>query len=238
MRLQKFLSHAGVASRRASEKLILEGNVAVNEKKVTKLGTKINPKIDIVTVNGKKIWINSKKIYIALNKPKGYISSLSDPQGRNTVIDLLRNVRERIYPVGRLDYDTEGLLILTNDGEFTYCLTHPKHSIKKVYLAEVEGIPNNTDLNQLKKGILLNDGITSPAEVFLLGTRNSRAFVQLTIHEGRNRQVRRMMQAISHPIINLKRIKIGCVELGDLQVGQYRFLTSSEVKNLQDLAKK
>ena len=231
MRLQKFLAKAGIASRRTSEKLILNGKVKVNGNVITQLGTKVDPEQDIVTVNSKVAKIENRKVYIALYKPKGYITTLADPQGRKKVSDLIKNVKERVYPVGRLDYDTEGLLLLTNDGDFAYTLTHPKHKIKKVYLAKVQGIPSENDLEKLKTGILLSDGITAPAEAFILKTCDHNAIVKITIYEGRNRQVRRMMEAINHPVLHLKRIKIGNLDISNLKVGQYRFLSKREVEN-------
>lgn len=232
MRLQKFLAQAGVASRRASEKLILNGKVEVNGKIVTKLGTKVDPEKDVIAVNKKVLEIEKRKVYIALNKPAGYITSLEDPQGRKKVIDLLKNVKERVYPVGRLDYETEGLLLLTNDGDFAYSLTHPKHIIKKVYLAKVQGIPSENDLQKLRSGILLSDGITAPAEAILLNKHNNTSTIKITIHEGRNRQVRRMLDAIDHPVLHLKRVRIGNLNLGPLKVGEYRFLSTIEAQNL------
>lgn len=237
VRLQKLLAQAGVASRRASEKLILEGKVWVNGKKITQLGTKVDPENDIITVNGKEIKLCEKKIYILLNKPSGYVSTVKDPQGRKTVIDLLDNVKERVYPVGRLDYDTEGLLLLTNDGDFTYALTHPKFQIEKTYIALVKGIPDHEDLQRLQQGIKLSDGLTAPAKANILRRFSGQAEVQLTIHEGRNRQVRRMLEAVGHPVIKLKRIAIGNLTLGKLPLGKYRYLTPQEVRALLALCK-
>lgn len=235
MRLQKFLAQAGVASRRRSEKLILEGKVAVNGEIITQLGTKIDPEKDTITVNNKVIRAEKRKVYIALNKPVGYITSLKDPQGRKKVTDLIKNVEERIYPVGRLDYDTEGLLLLTNDGDFTYALTHPKHEIKKVYVAEVQGLPTESELDKLRTGLILSDGVTAPAEAVILKQHGKNSLVQIALHEGRNRQVRRMLEAIGHPVIRLKRIKIGCLSLNGLRVGEYRFLSKQEVQDLLNL---
>jgi len=232
IRLQKFLAQAGVASRRASEELILAGKVAVNGQTVTKLGTKIDPEKDLVTVNKKVIKVEKQKFYIALNKPAGYITSLKDPQGRKKVTDLLKDIQVRIYPVGRLDYETEGLLLLTNDGDFAYNLTHPKHKIKKTYLAQVQGIPSENDLQKLRTGIMLSDGPTATAEVSLLKKGKNTATIKITIHEGRNRQVRRMFEAINHPVLHLKRVRIGNLDLGALKVGEYRFLTPLEVQSL------
>src|SRR5690554_990840 len=232
-RLQKVMAHAGIASRRKAEQLILEGRVKVNGETVRELGRKVSPE-DFIEVDGKPIR-EEKKVYILLNKPVGYISTVDDPRGRRTVLDLVADVKERVYPVGRLDYDTSGLLILTNDGELTYKLTHPSFEVKKTYLVEVEGKPGK-ELARLEKGVMLSDGMTAPAAVAEVKTdKNSTSFL-LTIHEGRNRQVRRMCEAIGYPVKSLKRIKFAFLELADLPEGKYRYLTEKEIKNLQGLA--
>ena len=232
MRLQKYMAKCGVASRRRSESIILEGRVKVNGETVRELGRKVSPE-DFIEVDGKPIR-EEKKVYILLNKPVGYISTVDDPRGRRTVLDLVADVKERVYPVGRLDYDTSGLLILTNDGELTYKLTHPSFEVKKTYLVEVEGKPGK-ELARLEKGVMLSDGMTAPAAVAEVKTgKNSTSFL-LTIHEGRNRQVRRMCEAIGYPVKSLKRIKFAFLELGDLPEGRYRYLTEKEIKMLQSL---
>ncbi|CAH0118703.1 MULTISPECIES: pseudouridine synthase [unclassified Paenibacillus] len=238
-RLQKILAAAGVASRRKCEELILQGKVEVNGQAVTTLGTKADPANDLITVNGKPI-ATEKKIYMMFNKPKGVITSANDPQGRKVVTDFLAGVRERVYPVGRLDYDTEGLLLLTNDGEFANLLTHPKHHVPKTYLATVKGVPHGTQLDRLKEGIMLEDGMTSPAEVEYqdVDPDKNEATIRITIYEGRNRQVRRMFEAISHPVVRLKRIKFGELSLQNLKRGRYRLLTAQEVNELKQAAKK
>lgn len=231
-RLQKVMAHAGIASRRKAEQLILEGRVKVNGETVRELGRKVSPE-DFIEVDGKPIR-EEKKVYILLNKPVGYISTVDDPRGRRTVLDLVADVKERVYPVGRLDYDTSGLLILTNDGELTYKLTHPSFEVKKTYLVEVEGKPGK-ELARLEKGVMLSDGMTAPAAVAEVKTgKNSTSFL-LTIHEGRNRQVRRMCEAIGYPVKSLKRIKFAFLELGDMPEGRYRYLTEKEIKMLQSL---
>lgn len=237
-RLQKIIAQAGIASRRKSEELILSGKVEVNGEVVTELGTKANPEEDMITVNGKPIR-SEKKVYLMLNKPKGVITSASDPEGRKIVSDYLKGVKERVYPVGRLDYDTEGLLILTNDGEFAHLLTHPKHHVPKTYLATVKGVPHGTALEKLKTGIMLDDGMTAPAEVEYkdVDTANNEAVISITIYEGRNRQVRRMFEAINHPVTRLKRISFGGILLQNLKRGLTRNLTKEEVNNLIALAK-
>ncbi|WP_338551768.1 pseudouridine synthase [Paenibacillus sp. KS-LC4] len=238
-RLQKILAQAGIASRRKCEEMILAGVVEVNGEKVTELGVKADPAVDVILVNGKPIR-NEKKVYVMLNKPKGVITSASDPQGRKIVSDYLPGIRERVYPVGRLDYDTEGLLLLTNDGEFANLLTHPSHHVPKTYYATVKGVPHGTLLDQLKKGVKLEDGMTAPAEVEYqdVNTEENTSTVRITIYEGRNRQVRRMFEAINHPVVRLRRVKFGELGLNNLARGQFRHLTPVEVKELREAARK
>lgn len=237
-RLQKILAQAGVASRRKCEQLIAEGKVQVNGETVTELGTKADPAVDSISVNGKSIGAENK-IYVLFNKPKGVITSASDDKGRKVVTDYLKGIHERVYPVGRLDYDTEGLLILTNDGDFAHLLTHPKHHVPKTYWATVKGVPHGSELEKLKKGILLEDGMTAPAEVEYqdIDSENKFSTISITIHEGKNRQVRRMFEAINHPVIKLKRISFGDLYLGNLKRGIYRHLTKDEILTLQQSAK-
>ncbi len=237
-RLQKILAQAGIASRRKCEDLIVAGKVEVNGEVVTTLGTKADPDQDIITVSGRPIR-NEKKVYLVMNKPKGVITSASDPEGRKIVSDYLRDIKERVYPVGRLDYDTEGLLLLTNDGEFANLLTHPKHHVPKTYMATVKGVPHGTELDKLKQGIMLDDGMTSPADVEYkdIDTTKNEATISITIYEGRNRQVRRMFEAISHPVIKLKRISFGDLLLQNLKRGLFRHLTKNEIEDLIKLAK-
>lgn len=236
-RLQKILAQAGVASRRKCEELILSGKVEVNGEIVTELGTKADPDNDIIKVSGKPIKSESK-VYLMFNKPKGVITSASDPAGRKIVTDYLKGIKERVYPVGRLDYDTEGLLLLTNDGEFANLLTHPKHHVPKTYLATVKGIPHGTALDKLKAGIKLEDGMTAPAEVEYkdIDEEKKESVISITIHEGRNRQVRRMFEAVSHPVIRLKRISFGDILLQNLKRGMYRHLTKDEINHLKQIA--
>ncbi|MBH5318000.1 rRNA pseudouridine synthase [Paenibacillus sp. GSMTC-2017] len=232
-RLQKILAQAGVASRRKCEELILSGAVEVNGEKVTTLGVKADPATDVITVNGKTVR-GEQKLYLMLNKSKGVITSAKDPQGRKIVTDFLPGIKERVYPVGRLDYDTEGLLLLTNDGEFANLLTHPSHHVPKTYHATVKGIPHGTALEQLQRGILLEDGMTAPAEVEYhdVDQEKKEATISITIYEGRNRQVRRMFEAINHKVVRLKRIKFGDLSLHNLARGKYRHLTEKEVQEL------
>jgi len=236
-RLQKVLAAAGVASRRKCEELIAAGRVQVNEQTVTTLGVKVNPDEDIITVDGKPI-AGETKMYLVFHKPKGVITSAADPKGRKVVTDYLKGIKERLYPVGRLDYDTEGLLILTNDGEFAHLLTHPKHHVPKTYHATVKRVPHGTVLDKLREGIQLEDGMTAPAEVEYVDVdmEKNEAIISITIYEGRNRQVRRMFDAVGHPVLKLRRIKFGALHLEGLPRGKFRELSKDEVKSLRDEA--
>jgi len=231
-RLQKILSQAGIASRRASEKLMLEGRVSVNGSVVTELGTKADPAHDDIRVDGRRIHAPERHRYLLLNKPRGYVTTRSDPQKRPTVIDLLRGVREYIYPVGRLDYDSEGLLILTNDGELAARLTHPRHGIARIYEARVLGEPDAHDISRLSKGVTIEGRRTEPAEVVSLGPHHLR----VTVREGRNRQVRKMCEAIGHPVTELRRVAIGPIRDPRLKTGHWRELTEHEVEKLKKAA--
>lgn len=233
-RLQKVLAHAGVASRRHCEELIVQGKVQVNGNVVRELGTRVDPQSDQIVVNGRRIQLE-EHVHLLLYKPTGVITSVTDPQGRRVVTDLLKGIKERVYPVGRLDFDTSGLLLLTNDGELANKLAHPSYEIDKVYRAWVKGIPTPEKVKKLATGIRLEDGMTSPGEARLLktDTKAGRALVELTIHEGRNRQVRRMCDAIGHPVITLERIRLGFLTLEGLSAGQFRPLTTTEVERLK-----
>ncbi|HPZ43009.1 MAG TPA: pseudouridine synthase [Bacillota bacterium] len=232
-RLQKVMARAGIASRRRCEEMIASGIVKVNGKVVTELGTKVDPYRDKIVVDGTPLIPSPRKIYILMYKPRGYITTLSDEKGRKKVTDLLRDVPERVYPVGRLDYDSEGLLLLTNDGDLTYALTHPRHQVPKTYLARVKGVPEPAKLEQMAKGLVLEDGPTAPARVRMLESREGNALLEITIHEGRNRQVRRMCDHIGHPVLRLKRTRFGNLTIGNMRPGQYRHLTREEVKRLK-----
>lgn len=231
-RLQKYLAAAGVASRRASEKLILEGRVSVNGSIVKELGTKVLPGKDTVLVDGKPVKQEEKMVYLLMNKPAGYLTTVKDTHDRPTVMDLLIDVPYRVFPVGRLDFDTEGLLLLTNDGEFAYRMTHPKFKIKKTYLATVQGELTRERLQMLRDGVELEDGKTAPAEVNIVRQEKYRTVVEITIHEGKNRQVRRMFKAVKNPVLELKRITVGSLNLKGVGVGEYRHLTADEVQKL------
>jgi 23S rRNA pseudouridine2605 synthase len=239
-RLQKVIAQAGVASRRHVEQMILDGRVTVNGQKVSVLGTKVRPS-DSIAVDGRRVnRVQQSYEYYLLNKPTGYITSASDPQGRKTVMDLMQGVKQRVYPVGRLDYDTSGLLVLTNDGEVTHRLIHPRYGVDKTYRVEVKGPVPVRAIERLQKGIEIEDGKTAPARVRVL-TQKSQGSLQrleITIHEGRNRQVRRMFDAIGFPVVTLERIQFGPLPLEpDLKVGKYRALTEREVKELRAAVK-
>jgi pseudouridine synthase len=249
VRLQKIISAAGIASRRAAERLIEEGRVSVNGRTVTELGTKADPQTDDIRVDERRIKGAQQHRYFLLNKPRGYVTTRSDPEHRPTVLDLLRGVREYVYPVGRLDFDSEGLLILTNDGELAATLTHPRHEVERVYEAQVLGVPDAHDLDRLRKGIVIEGRRTSPAQVELLNERrptkpqaegkkgDETSVLRVTIHEGRTRQVRKMADAIGHPVRTLKRVRIGPIADKKLKPGTYRELTSDEVQRLKKSAK-
>ena len=228
------MAKCGVASRRKSEELILQGNVKVNDEVIKELGHKIEPKKDIVLVNNTQIKLEDKKIYIMLNKPTGYITSVKDQFNRPTVLTLIKDIEERIYPIGRLDYDTSGLIILTNDGNITYKLTHPKHEVIKTYIAKVKGIPGDSSLEKFRNGLEIDGYKTSKAEIEILRKFNNSSLLEIKIHEGRNRQVRKMCDKIGHPVINLKRVSMGNLNLGDLGEGKWRFLKENEVEYLKN----
>ncbi|HYF92199.1 MAG TPA: pseudouridine synthase [Symbiobacteriaceae bacterium] len=234
-RLHKVMAQAGVASRRHSEELIQAGRVTVGGKVVTELGTKVIPGRDIIEVDGRPLGKAEEVIYILLNKPKGYVTTLFDPQGRPKVTDLLgAEISQRVYPVGRLDYDTEGLLLLTNDGQLANALMHPSREVKKTYIAKVRGVPGPAKLRELESGVELDDGMTAPAEVKLISaTGPNAATLSVRIHEGRNRQVRRMFEAVGHEVIHLKRTTLGPLHLKDLPVGEFRELSEREVSDLK-----
>lgn len=232
-RLQKYLASCGVDSRRKCEDYILQGRVQVNEKKVTELGTKINPESDIVKFDGKIVNIAKKMEYILLNKPIGYVTTVNDQFGRDTVLDLVK-VKERVVPVGRLDMYTSGALILTNDGDFIYKVTHPKHEIKKTYTVTIQGIVQNNEVEQLRKGVLIDDYVTKPAGVKILKTDIDKNIsrLEIVIHEGKNRQVRKMCEAVGRKVLALHRSKIGNIGVKDLRLGEWRYLQKKEIQGL------
>ena len=231
-RLQKILSAAGISSRRAAESLITEGRITVNGSVITALGSKADPATDKICLDGKAITVPQIKRYILLNKPAGYVTTLKDPDGRPIISDLLKGIPERLYPVGRLDFNTEGLILLTNDGEWANRLAHPRNEIEKEYLVKIRGGLSVEQTDQLEKGIELDDGITAPAKVAIIRVMEKNVWFTITIHEGRYRQVRRMCEALGLPIVKLKRVRYGCVLLGDLGPGEYRPLDPAEAKAL------
>lgn len=233
MRLQKYIAKSGLTSRRKAEDLILQGRVKVNGQVVNEMGITVDPEEDVVMVDDKIINLEDRKIYIMLNKPEGYVTTLSDRHSEKIVLDLIKGVKERIFPVGRLDKDTTGLLLMTNDGDLAYKLTHPSHIVWKEYIALVRGIPSNREIQRLKNGVIIDGRKTSPARVELIKTNNNSAVLKIIIHEGRNRQVRKMCEYVGHPVIKLKRVAIGDIKLGDLQIGSWRYLTDKEVEYLK-----
>ena len=232
-RLQKYLANCGVASRRKCEEYILQGKVKVNGKITTELGTKINPEKDIIEFENKVVKQSSKHVYILLNKPIGYVTTSEEQFGRDKVLDLVK-VKERIVPVGRLDMYTSGALILTNDGDFVYKVTHPKHEIEKTYTVTVKGIVQNSEVEQLRQGVKIEDYRTKPAKVKILKTDIEKDIsrLEITIHEGKNRQVRRMCEAVGRKVLALHRSKIGNIGVKDLELGKWRYLNSAEVQQL------
>jgi len=237
-RIQKIISAAGVTSRRAAEQLITEGRVRLNGAVVTELGTKADPSKDHIKVDGKLINPKQPPAYLMLNKPAGFVTTMSDPEGRPTVQDLLKGVKVRVYPVGRLDYNTEGLLLLTNDGDLAHLITHPKHEFPKTYLAKIKGVLEDGAISALEQGVFLKDGKTAPAKIKKIRKEESNSWLEITIHEGRKRQVRRMFDHMGHTVIRLKRVKTGGLTLGDLAEGSYRYLTPQEVELLRETAQK
>ncbi len=230
VRLQKFLARAGVASRRSSEKMISAGRIAVNGAVVTELGTKVDPAYDEVLLDGAPIRLPESKHTIMLNKPAGCLTTMSDPQGRPCVADLVPAAEfPGLYPIGRLDSDTTGLLLFSTDGELGHALLHPSHHVSKTYRARVKGVPSEKDLERLEEGVLLEDGMTAPAKASLVGAKKTDATIELTIHEGRKRQVKRMCEAIGHPVLELHRLSFGPLGLGSLAEGQWRELSPKEV---------
>jgi 23S rRNA pseudouridine2605 synthase len=241
VRLQKIISAAGIASRRAAERLISDGRVTVNGRTVTELGSKADPEVDHIKVDERRIKRPQHLRYFLLNKPRGYVTTRSDPEKRRTVLDLLKGVREYVYPVGRLDFDSEGLLILTNDGDLAATLTHPSHEVERVYEAQVLGVPDAHDIERLSKGVVIEGRRTSPAVIELLSRRRTEgdtSVLRVIVHEGRSRQVRKMCDAIGHPVRALKRVRIGPIADKSLKLGTYRELTAEEVRRLKAAGKK
>lgn len=232
-RLQKYLAECGIASRRKCEEYIIQGKVQVNGKTITELGVKVNPEKDKITFEGKNVKQEERKVYILLNKPIGYVTTSDEQFGRDKVLDLVK-VRERVVPVGRLDMYTSGALILTNDGDFVYKVTHPKHEITKTYTVTVKGIIKNEEVEQLRKGVKIDDYTTRPAKVKILKTDEEKDIsrLEITIHEGKNRQVRRMCESVGRRVIALHRSKIGNIGVKDIELGKWRYLKDREIQEL------
>lgn len=240
IRLQKILSGAGVASRRAAETMITEGRVSVNGETVTQLGSRADPDVDDIRVDGRRIQIATRRRYLLLNKPRGYVTTRHDPQQRPTVLDLVKSENEYLYPIGRLDFDSEGLLLLTNDGDLAARLMHPRHEVERVYEARVRGVPDARDLERVEHGILIDGRRSAPARARVIetgrGAREDQSIVEISLHEGRTRQVRSMCDAIGHPVIRLKRVRIGPIADRTLKPGESRELTAEEVRRLKAAA--
>lgn len=233
VRLQKYLANCGIASRRKAEELIKQGKVSVNGKTITELGTKVIPNKDFVEYNGQKVELQKEYVYILLNKPIGYVTTAKDQFNRESVLDLVKT-NKRLVPVGRLDMYTSGALILTNDGDFVYKVTHPKHEIEKTYTVTIKGIVKDEKIEKLRKGIQIEDYITKPAKVMILKTdeEKNQSRLEITIHEGKNRQVRKMCEAIGHKVLALHRSKIADIDVKDIPLGKWRYLTNKEVKKI------
>ncbi|KMT21381.1 pseudouridine synthase [Clostridium cylindrosporum] len=232
-RLQKFLAKSGVCSRRKAEEFIFNKRVKVNGDIVENI-VLVDPDLDIIEVDGKRVCYEEKKVYIILNKPVGIITSSKDQFDRKTVVDIV-NVEERVFSVGRLDYDTSGLLILTNDGDLSYKMTHPSHEVNKTYIALVEGIPSEEELERFRNGLEIEDYITSPASIKIINKVKGKSTLEIVIHEGKNRQVRKMCSAIGHDVITLKREKIGNLSLKGLEIGKWRYLNQDEIDYIKSI---
>lgn len=233
VRLQKVIAASGVASRRAAETMIKDGHVTVNGKVVRVLGTCIDPSKDHVKIDGRHVQQAEPEVFVLLHKPAGYVTTMDDPQGRPTVADLVPKVKVRVFPVGRLDYDTEGLLLLTNNGKVAQACVHPRYHVPKTYLVKVSGVCTDEEIRNLEDGVALEDGMTAPATVRKSGKAKVNSWLELTIHEGRTHQVKRMLEALGHRVVRIKRIRFGPIELGDLPVGASRFVTDAEANALR-----
>jgi 23S rRNA pseudouridine2605 synthase len=234
-RLQKILSQAGVASRREAESIITAGRVAINGSIVTELGSRADASRDRITLDGRPVRIDPERVYILLNKPCGYVTTMKDPQGRPVVNDLLKGVKERVFPVGRLDYNTEGLLLLTNDGDLANRLAHPRHEVEKEYLVRVRGKVLPEQLQRLSTGVELDDGRSAPALVKQISESDNNTWISITIHEGRYRQVRRMCESVGLTVVRLKRARYAFLETGEMKPSDFRNLTPKEVSGLRAL---
>jgi 23S rRNA pseudouridine2605 synthase len=232
VRLQKYLAQCGLASRRKAEQLIAEGLISVDGKVVTEMGVTIIPEVNLVTFKGKQLKVKEALVYYLLNKPRGYVTTLSDPQGRPIVTSLIKEVSVRLFPVGRLDLDTEGALIMTNDGQLAHKIQHPSNETNKTYEALVKGRPSREKISLLENGILVEGKMTSPATIQILAARDHNCLLKITIHEGRKRQVKKMFSNIGHAVLHLKRVAYGKLTLGDLPIGSYRRLSSLDLRKI------
>ena len=237
MRINKYIALCGVASRRKAEELILAGKVKVNDNIVKELSYQVDEENDVVKVDDKIIKEENKLVYILLNKPEGYITTVKDQFDRESVLDLVTDIKERVYPIGRLDYETSGLLLLTNDGDLTYKLTHPKHEVDKTYVARVKGKLTPDEIKMFKSGLKIEDYVTAPAKLKVIryDEKTNVSLLEIKIHEGKNRQVRKMCKAINHPVLRLKRTAMGKIRIGECEIGKYRYLTEDEIKYLKNL---
>jgi pseudouridine synthase len=235
MRLQKFLAQAGVGSRRTAEELIRQGRVEVNGEKAA-LGCSVNPLKDHVRLDGNQVSLRTQRILVAFNKPRGCVTTASDPQGRRTVLDFLPDFGTRIFPVGRLDYDAEGLLLLTSDGELANRLLHPSYGISKVYDVKIKGHPDKKAIEQLRTGVRMEEGVTAPAEVEIIRELPNAAWLRITLHQGWNRQIKRMGLAVGHPVLKIRRIAYGPVRLGGLASGRHRLLGPDDIRKICEVA--
>lgn len=237
MRINKYIASCGVASRRKAEELILNKKVKVNGRLIEELSFQVDEYKDTVEVDGVKISLNEETVYILLNKPEGYITTVKDQFDRESVLDLVTDIKERVYPIGRLDYETSGLLLLTNDGDLTYKLTHPKHEVDKTYVARVKGKLTPDEIKMFKSGLKIEDYVTAPAKLKVIryDEKTNVSLLEIKIHEGKNRQVRKMCKAINHPVLRLKRTAMGKIRIGECEIGKYRYLTEDEVKYLKSI---
>jgi len=235
MRLQKYLALSGIASRRNAEKMIADGRISVNHRTITEMGFLVDEITDLVEADGRPVFIQAEKHYIAYNKPVGEVTTASDPEGRATVMDKFRDYPVRLYPVGRLDYDSEGLLLLTNDGDMMNHVLHPSREVSKVYLTRVSNVVSEEEIQLLRRGVMIDGKLTSPAAVRKIRQETFVTVLLISIHEGRNRQVRRMIDAIGHQVISLKRVRFGPISLGDLPSGKWRRLSEEEIRRLKEI---
>ncbi len=238
VRLQKVIAASGLSSRRAAEALIREGQVTVNGRVVRTLGTCINPEVDHVKVKGRHLETAEPEVFVLLNKPPGCVTTMKDPLGRSTIADLLERVKVRVFPVGRLDYDAEGLLLLTNNGQVAQACLHPRYHVPKTYLVKVSGVFEDEEIRMLEEGVPLDDGMTSPASVKKSGKSKANSWLEITIHEGKKHQIKRMVEACGHRVIRIKRIRFGPLQLRDLPLGSFRYASDAEANALREILRR